>query len=176
MDTPAQLRVGIVGCGYQGRLLAQAIGKVDRMQVTACADPVREAADAVAALTGHAEVHGSAEELLNKSKVDAVLIATPHHLLQQVALLAIDAGKHVLAEKPIAMNERQAVEIEEAAAKAGICYLSGYSLRFFAAQQQVRDLLAAGAVGEIQAVTAGIGTGPFDGWFAEAEKGGGALL
>jgi predicted dehydrogenase len=54
--------------------------------------------------------------------------------------------------------------------------MSGYSLRFFVAQRQVHDLLAAGAVGEIQAVTAGIGQGPLGDWFAKAEMGGGALL
>jgi predicted dehydrogenase len=54
--------------------------------------------------------------------------------------------------------------------------MSGYSLRFFVAQQQVHDLLAAGAVGQIQAVSAGIGGGPLGDWFARAETGGGALL
>jgi predicted dehydrogenase len=161
------VRVGIVGCGYQGRLLAQAVVKTDRLCMTACADPEEEAAAAVAA---------SVDELLARGEVDAVMVATPHHLLCEIALAAIRAGKHVLAEKPIAINERQAATIEEAANQAGICYMSGYSLRFFVAQEQVYDLLVAGTIGEIQAITAGIGTGPLGGWFAEAESGGGALL
>ena len=176
MDSQDPVRVGMVGCGYQGRLLAQAIARTSRLQVVACADPVGEAAIEVADLAGHSNVYASVDELLDESGVDAVIIATPHHVLCEIALAAIGAGKHVLAEKPIAMNEREAARIEEAAAQAGICYMSGYSLRFFIAQKQVYGLLAAGVIGEIQAVTAGIGTGPLGDWFARAETGGGALL
>jgi phthalate 4,5-cis-dihydrodiol dehydrogenase len=176
MNSQDQLRVGIVGCGYQGRLLARAIARTSKLQIVACADPAGEAAAQVAALAGHAQVHASADELLDKSEVDAVLIATPHHVLDEIALAAIAAGKHVLAEKPIATNEREAARIEEAAARAGICYMSGYSLRFFVAQKRVYELLTAGVVGEIQAVMAGIGMGPLGDWFARPEMGGGALL
>ncbi len=175
MNSQDLVRVRLVGCGYQGRLLAQAIARTNRLQVVACADPVRDQAAGVAAIAGHSQVYASVDELLDKSEVDAVIIATPHHLLHEIALAAIGRGKHVLAEKPIAMNERQAARIEAAVAQAGICYMSGYSLRFFVAQKQVFSLLAEGAVGEIQAVTAGIGAGPFSGWLAEAETGGGAL-
>jgi predicted dehydrogenase len=176
MHCQSQVCVGIVGCGYQGRLMAEAIAKTDRLLLTACADPVKDAAAGVAALAGHVDVYASADELLDHGEVDAVIIATPHHVLHEIALAAIGKGKHVLAEKPIAMNEREAARIEEAAAQAGICYMAGYSLRFFVAQKQVYDLVEAGAVGEMQAVTAGIGTGPLGGWFAKAEMGGGALL
>jgi predicted dehydrogenase len=170
------LRVGIIGCGYQGRLMAQAMAQTSTLRLAACADPVRHAAAEVARLARQAEVYASADALLAQSEVDAVILATPHHVLQPIALAAMDAGKHVLAEKPIAMNEQEAATIEETAARAGVCYMSGYSLRFFVAQKHVYDLLAAGAIGEIQAVTAGIGTGPLGDWFAKPEMGGGALL
>jgi predicted dehydrogenase len=171
-----QLRVGIVGCGYQGRLLAEAVARTDTLLLTACADPVEDAAAGVAALAAHADVYASADELLEHGQVDAVLIATPHHVLHDITMAAIGEGKHVLAEKPCAVSEAEAARIEEAAARAGICYMAGYSLRFFVAQRQMYDLLAEGAIGEIQAVTAGMGQGSLSGWFAEADKGGGALL
>jgi hypothetical protein len=63
------------------------------------------------------------------------MIATPHHVLKESALAAIGQGKHVLAEKPIAVSEREATTLEEAAAQAGICYMAGYSLRFFDGQR-----------------------------------------
>jgi predicted dehydrogenase len=176
METHNQIGVGIVGCGYQGRLMAQAIARSGKLRVVACADPVGEAVAAVAATAGRAKVFASADALLGRDNVDAIVIATPHHVLHEIALAAIHAGKHVLVEKPIAMNECEAAELEEAVAQAGVCYMSGYSLRFFVAQKQVHELLAAGAVGEIQAVRAGIGTGPLSDWFAKPEMGGGALL
>ncbi len=176
MNSQDPVRVGIVGCGYQGRLMAEAVTQTGVLRVTACADPVRDAAAGVAALAGGAEVFASADELLARGDVDAIIIATPHHVLQPIALAAMDAGKHVLAEKPIALNAGEAAEIEATAARAGVRYMAGYSLRFFVAQSQVHALLEAGTIGEIQAVTAGIGTGPLGGWFARAETGGGALL
>jgi predicted dehydrogenase len=176
MDRQNHLRVGIVGCGYQGRLMAQAMTQTSTLRLVACADPVTRAAAEAAGLARQAEVYPSADALLAQSDVDAIILATPHHVLQPIALAAMDAGKHVLAEKPIAMNEREAATIEETAARAGICYMAGYSLRFFVAQKYVYDLLAAGTIGEIQAVTAGMGTGPLGDWFAEPEMGGGALL
>jgi predicted dehydrogenase len=176
MVNRGQLRVGLIGCGYQGHLLAQAIEKVTALRVAACADPVEEAAASVAALSGTRNTFASAGELLRRSEVDALLIATPHHILHEIALEAIDAGKHVMAEKPIATNEQQAARIEEAVASTGICFMAGYSLRFFTAHRQVHHLIAAGAVGEVQAITAGMGARPFSGWGADPSTGGGALL
>jgi predicted dehydrogenase len=176
MVNRGQLRVGLIGCGYQGRLLAQAIEKVGALRITACADPLEEAAAGVDAHSGTPSVFASAGELLRRCEVDTVLIATPHHVLHEIALQAIDAGKHVFAEKPIAMNESEAARIEQAVADTGVCFMAGYSLRFFTAHRQVRGLLAAGAIGEIQAVTAGMGTRPFSGWGADPAAGGGALL
>lgn len=176
MDSQGQVRVGIVGCGYQGRLMAQAISRTDQLCVVACADPDSDAASATATLSGHPNVYTSAYELLQDAQVDAVIIATPHHLLCPIALDAIAAGKHVLVEKPIAVNEKEAARIEAAVVQAGNCYMAGYSLRFFVAQRKVYDLLAEGVIGEVQAVTAGIGSGAQGGWFASAQMGGGALL
>jgi predicted dehydrogenase len=130
----------------------------------------------VAAPATRADVYASADELLEYGEVDAVMIATPHHVLQEIALTAIGQGKHVLAEKPCAVDEREMAQIEEAATRAGICYMAGYSLRFFIAQRLVYGLLRDGAVGEITAVAAGMGQGPLSDWFARADMGGGALL
>ena len=170
------VRIGIVGCGYQGRLIARAIARTDDLQVVACADPDKDAAAEVAAVGGDAGVYVSADELLEKGKIDAVIIATPHDVLCEIALAAIGAGKHVLAEKPIAMNGRQAAMIEKAVAETALCYMSGYSLRFFVVQKQVYDLLAAGVAGKIEAITAGIGTQPLSGWLGDSQTGGGPLL
>jgi predicted dehydrogenase len=105
-----------------------------------------------------------------------VVVATPHHLLAPVALTALRAGKHVMAEKPIALNEHEAAEIEQAAAAAGVYYMSGYSMRF-SMGRYVRELLDAGVAGEIRAVTGSICLGQLNsGWIAYPETGGGPLL
>lgn len=176
MEHPQRLRAGIIGCGWQGRALAEAVVRSQALQLVACADPDSAAADRVAALQPDASTHTSVEALLAECDLDAVIVATPHHLLAPVALTAIRGGKHVLAEKPIALNEHGAAEIESAIEQAGVCYMPGYSFRFSMARH-VRELLDAGAVGDIQAITGAISLTPLDaGWAAYPETGGGPLL
>ena len=85
----------------------------------------------MAGLAGDASTHPSLDALLAASDVDAVIVATPHHLLAPLSLLAIRAGKHVLVEKPIALDEQQAKEVEFAAASGGLTCMAGYSFRFW---------------------------------------------
>ncbi len=177
METQARLRVGIVGCGYQGGVFARTIRETDAWQVTACADPDKDAATAVARIAGSGQVYESAESMLQHADLDAVIVATSHDALYECSLAAIRAGKHVLDEKPIGMDEQEAAQLEEAAERAGICFMSGYSFRYIAAWQKVRELIQAGAVGEIHTIAGNIGTGPLsEGWIANTEMGGGPLL
>ena len=178
--TPAEpsrvLRVGVVGCGFQGTALAKAATDITALRLVACADPDPAAAAGVAGLAPDVSVHSSVEALLDQAAVNAVVVATPHHLLCPVTLAAIRAGKHVLAEKPVALNEQEAATIEREATRARVRYMAGYSLRFWLARH-VRDLLAAGVVGQIQALTGLFACEPLDdGWLGSAESGGGALL
>ena len=177
MSTPNRLRVGIVGCGYQGGILTQAVAKTLSWQLVACADPNAEAAHELAKQAGNAEAYASVEEMLDKCPLDVVYVATPHHLLCPVALHAIRAGKHVMVEKPIGIIEAEAVQIEKAAAKAGVCVESGYSFRYIPIWQRVHELLRAGAVGQLLAITGVFARPPIlDGWLSTPETGGGPLL
>jgi UDP-N-acetyl-2-amino-2-deoxyglucuronate dehydrogenase len=170
------LRIGIAGCGGQGQVLANAVNRMDELQLVACADPDRPAASRVAALSRNVTPHASLDGLLGETEVDAVLIATTHHMLAPAALIAIRAGKHVLIEKPIALNAREATELEVAAEQAGVCFMSGYSFRYGMAKP-LRDLVDAGALGEIQAASGTIVIGPMnETWRAYPESGGGPLL
>jgi len=172
-----QLRIGIVGCGYQGGKMAQAVAKTTSMRVTACADVTVETAAKLAARVGGGSSHGSVDALLEEADVDAVIVATPHDGLAPSSLKAIRAGKHVLAEKPIGLDDAEAGEIEAAVQRAGVCYMAGYSFRFFPAMRRVRELLAAGVIGELQSIAGRIGSAsPKSGWKADPAKGGGALL
>ncbi len=177
MGNGHELRVGIVGCGYQGGRLARGITLVDSLAVTACADIVPQRAEELAAFAGGASVYASAEELLAKSQVEIVMVATPHHTLAPITLLAIQAGKHVLAEKPCGLSARELAEVEAAVDRTGVRYLAGYSFRYIPAWWKVHELLERGVVGEIQSVTGAIGVGSMnEGWKSDPAAGGGPLL
>ena len=176
IQMPRVLRVGLVGCGYQGNALATAAARTTTLRLVACADPDLAAVARVAALSQDVSTYSSIEALLDEAVVDAVLVATPHHLLCPVSLAALRAGKHVLAEKPAGLNEQEAAAIEDEVARVGVRYMAGYSCRF-SLGRYVHDLLAAGTVGEIQAITGVFGCEPLDaGWTANSETGGGPLL
>jgi predicted dehydrogenase len=176
MDKYVELRVGVVGCGNHGSALAQAVVRSDALRLVACADPDATAVRRVAGFSDGISTHVSLEALLNASDVDAVLIATPHDVLAPLALSAVRAGKHLLIEKPMAMDEPQAKEIEFAAASAGVTCMVGYSFRYGMARY-VHQLLAQGVVGDLRAITGSIGTPPMNSrWIAEPESGGGPLL
>jgi predicted dehydrogenase len=176
MEQLEALRVGLVGCGYHGVALAQGVVRSDRLRLVGCADPDEGGTGRVAALADGISAHRSLAELLEEADVDAVLIATPHDHLAPLALSAIRAGKHVLVERPMAMDEAQAREVEFAAASAGVTCMVGYSFRYGMARY-VSDLLARGAVGDLRAITGSIGTPPMnDDWVAQAESGGGPLM
>lgn len=173
----ARLRVGVVGCGYQGGHLINAAKQVPAIDIKACADPDEAAAIAAAQLAGGAAVFKSVHDLLQSCEVDALLIATPHHVLYETSLAAVQAGKHILVEKPCGMDEREICQIEEAAARQGICYMAGYSLRFVPLWQKVHQLLREGAVGEIRSLTGVFLMRPLsEGWTAMPQTGGGPLL
>src|SRR5205823_8458981 len=121
-------------------------------------------------------IHKSIDSLLDVPSVDAVLVATPHDALAPSSLMAIRARKHVMVEKPMAMNDAQAREVESAANEASVTCMVGYSLRF-STGKYVRDLVAAGHVGDVYAVTGSIGVPPMNrSWMSSTERGGGPRL
>lgn len=176
MESKKPLGVGLIGCGYQGQWLARAAAALDAYRLRACTDPDNEATEAVEAIAEHIEVEDSAEAVIERQDVDVVFIATPHHLLQPYALQAVGAGKHVLAEKPIALNAQQAMELEAAVAQNGVTYMAGYSFRYFPPVAEAKRHIGDGLIGEIQTVSAGMNVpGIPPGWLADPESGGGML-
>lgn len=98
--------------------------------------------------------HGSYEDLVADPDVDIVYISTPHPFHHENALLALDAGKHVLIEKPFAMNARQAQEIVELAETKGLIALEAMWTRYLPHMVRIRELIRSGALGEVRTVIA----------------------
>lgn len=113
-----------------------------------------DAARAFAAEHGIPTAHGSYEELVADPQVDVVYVATPHSHHADNALLAIEAGKHVLVEKAFTLTQRQARRIAEAAEAAGVVAMEAMWTRFLPHMVRIRELVAAGALGEVRTVIA----------------------
>lgn len=122
--------------------------------------------------------HGSYADLAADPGVDAVYVGTIHPVHAEAATLCLDAGKHVLCEKPLAMNLRQATDMVSAAQSAGVLLAEAMWTRYFPVTRRVRELIASGTIGEVCYATADFGVA-MDGdlqriW--DPEKGGGGLL
>jgi predicted dehydrogenase len=137
-----EIRVGVIGFGYMGKLHAEAYAKVPGARVTAIADPHE------IAIPAGARRYADYRELL-ASNVNAVSVCVPTHLNCQIALDALAAGKHVLLEKPIAVNLEEAGRLLASARQAGKTLFVGMTHRFYPELREAKRLLDEGTIGEI---------------------------
>lgn len=143
------LRFGMLGCGDISPHNAGAIAAAPNARLVACFDPVADLADEICSAYG-AERMDSAEALVAHPNVDAVLISVPHHLHESLALLAIEAGRHVVVEKPLATDVRGACAIVSAAERAGVTLSTAFPQRYDPTVLLGRHLIASGALGELR--------------------------
>lgn len=126
-------------------------------EVVAVASRSLEAAQSFGAHFGLAKAYGSYEALLDDPEIDAIYNPLPNHLHAHWSMEALKRGKHVLCEKPLALNESEARAMFDAARAKGVMLLEAYPYWF---QPQTRDLLSlvhGGAIGEVRQVQASFG-------------------
>lgn len=171
-----RLRFGLIGCGGQGGYLSEAAAITGRAELVACADLDATRAQQFAAQFGYADWYGNAAEMLDEAGLDAVIVATSHDQLQPAAMDVVRAGKHVLVEKPMALNAVDGQALVDAARKSDVRLMVGYTLRFLPERREMRRLLKAGAVGETAHITGGQLIGRMGGWLGDRARGGGPLF
>jgi predicted dehydrogenase len=173
------VRWGILSTGYIANLFAEGLTAVDDAEIKAVGARSLSSAEAFGERWGVPNRHGSYEALAHDPDVDVIYIGTPHPFHFEHTLLCLEAGKHVLIEKPFAMNARQTRQMIEKARANGLFLMEAMWTRFLPAMVQVRQWLADGAIGEVELVRANLSfMAEFDAksrLFAP-ELGGGALL
>ena len=114
----------------------------------------QESADAFAAEFDIPVAHGSYEHLAADPDVDIIYIATPHPGHADAALLALDAGKHVLVEKPFTLNAAQAAAVRDRARERGLLAMEAMWTRYLPHMVRIRELVAGGSLGDVRTVFA----------------------
>jgi predicted dehydrogenase len=138
--------IGLIGAGHFGAVHARAIaGQKDANLMAVCGTD-REAVEAFARTHG-GEPGTDWRQLLGRGDVDAVVIATPHHLPEEIALAAARAGKHIFLEKPMAPTVAACTRISEAADAANIKLMVGHVAHFFRPIMAARALIDNGTLG-----------------------------
>ncbi len=147
MTKTDNLGLGLIGCGSFGMFCLEAFSQMDEVRIAGVADVARPAADAAAGRFGVPAFYNPAE-LLTADGVDIVQIATPPSSHFQLAMASISAGKHVLCEKPLAINTDQADDILAAAERAGVIAPVNFVLRYNRLTEVVKAILNSGVVGK----------------------------
>jgi len=146
----AELRIGVIGGGYWGSKHVRVLHLIEEVKQVSVIDPV---SDRLAELQrAFPSVLGSPRLDAVLSDLDAVIIATPPSTHRDLALTAIEAGKHVLVEKPLAITVADARTMVAAANQAGVVLMSGHTFEYNPAVLQLRDYMAAGVLGDIHYV------------------------
>jgi len=182
------LGVGLIGTGYMGKCHALAwnnvtsvFGDVERPRLVTLAEVNPELAAKKAAEFGFARSTGNWRDLLSDPEIDVISVTTPNAFHPEMAIAALEAGKHVWCEKPMAPAFADAVKMRDAARRSGKAAAMGYNYIQNPVIRHIRRLIDEGAIGRVYHVRAEMdedfmadATQPFY-WKSEASSGYGAL-
>ena len=151
------LRWGILGTGSITHAFVRGVSMSDRCVVTAVTSRSLDKARQFAENAGIEKAHGSYDELLKDNSVDAVYIATPHPQHAEWAIRAAEAGKHVLCEKPVALNAHQATAMIQATREQDVFFMEALMYRCHPQTAKLVELLRENAIGEVRMIEASFG-------------------
>lgn len=148
------VRLAIIGTGGMANNHAKRFKDIKGCALVAAVDVSRERVEKFAADHGIPNIFNSVDELLSWNQFDAVSIVTPDAFHAAQSIQCLKAGKHVLCEKPLALNHADAMKMVAAAQKAGVINMVNLSYRDWPAIQAVAKVIATGKIGEIRHVEA----------------------
>jgi len=173
------INIGIIGAGAISEFHINAYKKNPQVKILMICDVNEETAKKQAEEFGIPEYVSDYRKILENEKIDAVSIVTPTFTHKSLVIDSLTAGKHVLCEKPPALNYEEAVECEKKAKETGKILMYGFVVRFSKEITYLKECVDSGKMGEIYYAEASrlIRCNRINGWFIEKEKsGGGALI
>jgi predicted dehydrogenase len=146
----SRINIGIIGSGFIARTHAHSITtSLRHAQLTGIAGGSRAS---VVANEFSTQCFRDPLELVSNSAVDAVIIATPHHLHKDHALLAAEHGKHVLVEKPMALSVGDCLSIIEACRNNGVKLMVAFTQRYRTTNRMAHDIIRSGKIGSVMMI------------------------
>lgn len=177
----SRIRFGIIGAGAIGAIHMDILSKLgEAAELRAVTDAYLPLAEQRAAEYGIPVVHPSPEALIADPELDAVVVAVPNQFHAPLTIAALQAGKHVLLEKPMAINADKAMEIVQEQQRTGKTVMIAQQMRFTGLARAVKAVIDAGQVGRIYNVKTGWmrkkGIPGWGSWFTRKELAGGGPL
>ena len=146
--TKQTIGVGVAGTGFIGPAHIEALRR-NGIQVVGLAENTREKAEEKAAELGIPRIYGSLDEMLADTDINVVHLATPNYLHHAHAKAALMAGKHVVCEKPLAMNTAESAELVQLAAEKELVNVVNFNIRMYPLVQQARSMVQSGELGDL---------------------------
>jgi predicted dehydrogenase len=150
--TSSNRRIGIIGVGFGAQVYIPAF-RSEGWEVAAICSRNPDKGSAAAAAAGIREVHTNPMELIARDDIDAIAIATPPRAHHELAIAALQAGKHVLCEKPFAIDARQAAEMHDESERSGRTTMVGHEFRHTPQRAYIKQLVDEGYIGRFQLCT-----------------------
>lgn len=176
-----KIGIGIIGTGFARKVQIPAFLKCEDAEIVSVASAHLENAESAAREFNIGHFTDDWREIVSRTDVDLICITTPPVLHHEQTLSALENGKHVLCEKPMAMNVAEAKEMTDKAKEKGVLALIDHELRFQAGRQKAFQMLRAGEIGAVQhakynfrAPHRGDASSPWN-WWSDKSAGGGAL-
>ncbi|MBN86594.1 MAG: hypothetical protein CL885_03635 [Dehalococcoidia bacterium] len=148
------LKLGVIGVGVGAAEMLPPMERASYIELFAGADIDPDVRERFKSRYPNARVYASAEELVSDPDVEAVWISTPNRFHAPMTILAANHGKHVVVEKPMALDMKQAEEMVEACEKNGVKLVAGHTQSFQPHVRLMRQIVASGELGQLGAVNA----------------------
>jgi predicted dehydrogenase len=145
----SNVRVALIGCGYWGPNLIRNFNEVDNATMVACSDLSAERLARMQKRYPSVSCTQNYEDLLRDPDIDAVVVATPVSTHYPIARQALEHGKHVMIEKPIAGSSEQALDLIERAERTGRVLMVDHTFIYTSAVRKIRELIDGGELGDI---------------------------
>jgi predicted dehydrogenase len=143
------INIGVIGYGYWGPNLVRNMFEVPDTQVIAVSDMRQERLEQVKLRYPSVEVTTDFNDLLNNPKIDAVAIATPVHTHYELALKALQCGKHVMVEKPMTSTSEEALQLIDEADRRKLTLLVDHTFVYTGAVRKIKAIVDSGNIGDI---------------------------
>jgi predicted dehydrogenase len=147
-----KIQTAVIGAGFMGRVHTEGIRRLGNVEVAAVAGISDDEARNFGAAFGVPKTTGDYRTLVADPSIDAVHVCTPNVLHHPISKAFMEAGKHVLCEKPLALSAKEAQDLVDTAKKAGVVAAVNHNLRYYPVVQQARRMVENGEIGEILVV------------------------
>lgn len=143
------INIGVIGCGYWGAKHARVVSELDGARLHSVADLDYEKVKPIIAKYEGVEGLTSINALINNPEIDAVIIATPASTHYMLALQALNAGKHVMVEKPLTLFPQEAQHLVDISNESKLTLMVGHTFEYHARVETLRNIIRSGELGEL---------------------------